>query len=244
MAFHWTLGVPYLPASSLKGLCRFGFEVEEIDQFESMEDLQTQTRSLRSVWTDKPLLDDNRRPRQEQLVRGDQADLQTNPDWPPTVEHFGSQDAMGSVRFLDALPMPDGLALQLDVMNPHYPDYYGQKNDRDGRPIGPTECQNPIPNLVLDRQAWDSVSADTDSSRATSGTIGTSLGLSQDRPRCLWHWHRGVATMESAPGLIEHLTRLWPLRETKAPRSAACGGIPGTRGTGVQHGRSAGKGGI
>jgi len=138
LTLHWTLGVPYLPAPSLKGLCRFGFEVEEINQFQSETELREQERSLMSVWTGKPMLDDRKEPRQERLV----SDNLTNPDWPPTVEHFGSQEAMGTVRFLDGLPLPDGLALQLDIMNPHYPEYY-----RNHGASGPTECQNPTPIL-------------------------------------------------------------------------------------------------
>lgn len=144
LTFHWTLGVPYLPASSLKGLARFGFEVEEINQFESLETLKKQSCSPVSIWTGKPFRGENGQPRPaEPLIIDDT----TNPDWPPTVEHFGSQDAMGAVRFLDALPLPESLALQLDIMNPHYPDYYEQKSSPDGRPHGPTECQNPIPIL-------------------------------------------------------------------------------------------------
>lgn len=144
LTFHWTLGVPSIPASSIKGLCRFGFEVEEINQFESLETLKEQSRSPVSIWTGEPFRGGNGQSRpSEPLINGDT----TNPDWPPTVEHFGSQDAMGAVRFLDTLPMLEGLALQLDIMNPHYPDYYGQKKNQAGLTIGPTECQNPNPIL-------------------------------------------------------------------------------------------------
>jgi len=143
LTFHWTLGVPYLPATSIKGLCRFAFEVEEINRFSSEDELRAQRQILRSLWTGKAICDEGKRPRQEPLLSSDH----TNPHWPATVEHFGSQDAMGTVRFLDALPLPDGLALQLDIMNPHYPDYYAQKNGPNGSPIGPTECQNPVPIL-------------------------------------------------------------------------------------------------
>lgn len=138
LTFHWTLGVPYIPATSIKGLCRFAFEVEEINRFSSEDELRDQREILRSLWTGKEILDEEKRPRQEPLLNGEQ----TNPHWPATVARFGSQDAMGAVRFLDALPLPDGLALQLDIMNPHYPEYYTQE----GGP-GPTECQNPVPIL-------------------------------------------------------------------------------------------------
>ncbi len=50
---------------------------------------------------------------------------------------FGSQESSGDVQFLPAYPI-DNVTLSLDIMNPHFPDYYtGTKL--------PTDTQNPIP---------------------------------------------------------------------------------------------------
>ena len=50
---------------------------------------------------------------------------------------FGSQASAGKVQFLPAYPIND-VTLSLDIMNPHFPDYY-----TDTEP--PTDTQDPIP---------------------------------------------------------------------------------------------------
>lgn len=52
---------------------------------------------------------------------------------------FGSQERAGTVIFFDALPVNGETNIELDIMNPHYPDYYGKgqapTNDQNPRPI-------------------------------------------------------------------------------------------------------------
>ncbi len=52
---------------------------------------------------------------------------------------FGSQERAGTVIFFDALPVNGETTIELDIMNPHYPDYYGKgqapTNDQNPRPI-------------------------------------------------------------------------------------------------------------
>jgi CRISPR-associated protein Cmr6 len=55
---------------------------------------------------------------------------------------FGTQDKAGSVIFFDALPVDGRIEIDLDIMNVHYPKYYGEK-----RP--PTNTENPIPVTFL-----------------------------------------------------------------------------------------------
>ncbi|MBX5458621.1 MAG: type III-B CRISPR module RAMP protein Cmr6 [Thermogemmatispora sp.] len=55
---------------------------------------------------------------------------------------FGTLDQAGSVIFFDAMPLNGKAQLELDVMTPHYPDYY-QKN----RP--PSNDQQPVPIAFL-----------------------------------------------------------------------------------------------
>lgn len=50
---------------------------------------------------------------------------------------FGTQESMGQVLFLDAYPTQCG-RLELDIMNPHYTDYYQGKS-------APTDDQKPMP---------------------------------------------------------------------------------------------------
>ena len=62
---------------------------------------------------------------------------------------FGTITNQGGVMFLDAFPVRDTrkkLTLELDIMNPHFSDYYqGKKDSSTGEPIGPTDDQTPIP---------------------------------------------------------------------------------------------------
>ena len=55
---------------------------------------------------------------------------------------FGTQDASGSVIFFDAMPVNDAIEIKLDIMNAHYPKYYGEKRL-------PTNTQDPNPVTFL-----------------------------------------------------------------------------------------------
>ncbi len=55
---------------------------------------------------------------------------------------FGSQERAGSVIFFDAIPVKGQATFELDIMNPHYPDYYGKGEQ-------PTNDQNPNPIIFL-----------------------------------------------------------------------------------------------
>lgn len=55
---------------------------------------------------------------------------------------FGSQKQAGSVLFFDALPSEGKATLALDIMNPHYQEYYSNN-----RP--PTNDQDPVPVTFL-----------------------------------------------------------------------------------------------
>jgi len=55
---------------------------------------------------------------------------------------FGSQERAGTVIFFDAMPVNGKFAVDLDIMNAHYPEYYGQNKL-------PTNDQNPNPVTFL-----------------------------------------------------------------------------------------------
>lgn len=55
---------------------------------------------------------------------------------------FGSSDGAGTVIFFDALPTDGKAGFALDIMNPHYGEYYGGKKP-------PTNDQNPVPVTFL-----------------------------------------------------------------------------------------------
>ncbi len=122
--WHPTLGVPYLPGSSLKGM----------------------VQNFAMVWATaahKPKLSENDNWR----IFGQ------NPDkWPgqlqPEITETGDDNMRGSVIFLDAVPIAP-VKLSRTVMTPHYGDYYQEKSGADW----PSEDKSPIPVPYLTVEA-------------------------------------------------------------------------------------------
>jgi len=57
------------------------------------------------------------------------------------ISIFGTQKQKGKVIFFDAYP-DESIELKIDIMNPHYPDYYGGDKP-------PADWQNPVPIKFL-----------------------------------------------------------------------------------------------
>ncbi|NPV10607.1 MAG: type III-B CRISPR module RAMP protein Cmr6 [Ignavibacteria bacterium] len=57
------------------------------------------------------------------------------------IDIFGSQEQAGNIIFFDAFPIRK-IKLQIDIMNPHYPDYYSNET-------APADWQNPVPIKFL-----------------------------------------------------------------------------------------------
>ncbi|MBW2146271.1 MAG: type III-B CRISPR module RAMP protein Cmr6 [Deltaproteobacteria bacterium] len=95
--FDWSLGIPVIPASSIKGVVRLAFLVNQLNKFDSLE-------QARCFWNNV----------KKRKLQGDALCL------------FGLADEKeawrGKVIFLDAYPatLPK---LKPEIMNCHYPDY-------------------------------------------------------------------------------------------------------------------------
>lgn len=116
MVFDHNLGIPYIPASGIKGIVRFAHTlglIADIPQEKIKTDKNGKYFDDEEAWTDVPQL-------------------------------FGTQDKRGAVVFLDAYPenVPD---LHVDIMNPHYGEYYGDDTNR----IPPADYLNPVPIKFL-----------------------------------------------------------------------------------------------
>lgn len=109
-AWHHTLGVPYLPGSSVKGMVRAFVEQWADDESEWQDNPKQKCSDIDRIFgpRDKP-------------------------------EH-----AIGSVTFLDALPI-NPVQLKPDVMTPHYSPYY---QDSTGK-TPPADWHLPIPISFL-----------------------------------------------------------------------------------------------
>ncbi len=101
MVFDHNLGIPYIPASGIKGIVRFAHTIGLMpvppEKIETDEKTGEQYFNDEEVWTEIPNL-------------------------------FGTQAKRGSVFFLDAYPekTPE---LHVDIMNPHYGAYYSDETD-------------------------------------------------------------------------------------------------------------------
>ena len=60
---------------------------------------------------------------------------------------FGSQEHAGTVLFFDAMPLNGEVQFALDIMNPHYPEYYNSLKSNKTTP--PTSDQSPNPITFL-----------------------------------------------------------------------------------------------
>ncbi|MCL1489787.1 MAG: type III-B CRISPR module RAMP protein Cmr6 [Pseudanabaena sp. Salubria-1] len=74
-----------------------------------------------------------------ETTQREQAEKDENSDF---ANIFGTQDKAGKVIFLDAVPT-EAPTLEPDIMNCHYPDYYG------GKTPNPTPYQSPNPVYFL-----------------------------------------------------------------------------------------------
>jgi CRISPR-associated protein Cmr6 len=114
--FDWNLGIPFIPASSLKGVVRLAFLINRLNEL--------QEEGAKQFWQD--------------VVGGLLPDTARNL-FGCGVVGKEQKACRGNVVFMDAWPktMP---RLKAEIMNCHYPEYLNSKADR-----GPTEDQQPNP---------------------------------------------------------------------------------------------------
>lgn len=128
--FH-RYGFPFLPGSSVKGLARAWAFFQIVEQTDA---------------TDLGKL--------EQYLAYDGDEIRKYEDWhrnqPEEAKKlandyraiFGTTNAAGKAIFFDAIP-DSPPKLELDIMNPHFGDYYS------GKEPYPTDWQNPVPVFFL-----------------------------------------------------------------------------------------------
>jgi CRISPR-associated protein Cmr6 len=126
MTLHHIYGIPYIPGSAIKGVTRH--------------------------WAVLKFADNNRKNNEkfedaikriaEALERGDDLNMEIDKiAFKDLIEIFGTQEKQGKVIFFDAYPVGE-IKLKIDIMNPHYPEYYAGKET-------PTDWQNPVPIKFL-----------------------------------------------------------------------------------------------
>ena len=113
------LGIPYIPATTLKGLTRLGHILFMLENNNLPENVIQQDRDK------KPYLD-----------------LSAN-SFDNQHKLFGSEDKKAKAIFLDAYPLtiPE---LEVDILTPHYKNYYTNPGHNP-----PTDTENPVPVQFL-----------------------------------------------------------------------------------------------
>ncbi len=72
-----------------------------------------------------------------------------DPDaWEEVKRLFGDQEGAGRLIVFDALPVEKPM-LEVDIMNPHYGDYYSKKKDKHDNLIPPADYLSPNPIFFL-----------------------------------------------------------------------------------------------
>jgi CRISPR-associated protein Cmr6 len=128
--FH-RYGFPILPGSSVKGVARAWALLQIAEKVGT-----TELKELDGILSADG---DNERKKYEDWKAGQSAEVQKLADDFRTI--FGTTAAAGRAVFFDAIPACKP-TLELDIMNPHFPDYY--QGDQP-----PTDWQSPVPVYFL-----------------------------------------------------------------------------------------------
>ncbi|MGB9794706.1 type III-B CRISPR module RAMP protein Cmr6 [Caldisericum exile] len=128
MTLHHIYGIPYIPGSAIKGVTRHWAVLRFAEELAKKNNLGIE-KAIEEV--------------SKKLENGDES-LSLFLDtisFQDLIKIFGTQKEEGKVIFFDAYP-DENIELKIDIMNPHYPDYYGGDKT-------PTDWQNPVPIKFL-----------------------------------------------------------------------------------------------
>ncbi|MGQ9702775.1 MAG: type III-B CRISPR module RAMP protein Cmr6 [bacterium] len=131
MTLHHIYGIPYIPGSAVKGVTRHYIILKFAEEYSKQHGIKDFNEALRKV--------------ESALDNGDKSLNIKIKDTPfaDVVDILGTQSNVGKVIFFDAYPV-DEIKLKLDVMTPHYGDYYSDKGK-----TPPADWQNPNPIKFL-----------------------------------------------------------------------------------------------
>jgi CRISPR-associated protein Cmr6 len=128
-------GFPILPGSSVKGIAR-AYAFYQLAELLQSKDLGA---------LDKLVSEDDEKKYREGFAQQFHSATQEAVTLAKQFRAvFGTTNNAGCAIFLDAIPTQVP-TLQLDIMNPHFPDYYTDKSNR----VAPTDWQSPNPVFFL-----------------------------------------------------------------------------------------------
>lgn len=118
LTLHHLYGIPIIPGSALKGLAR-AYAAGKKDFFVPEDKAEEERQASKDIDADHSKI---------KCI-------------------FGKQDEAGTVCFFDAMPVNGQAHYVVDIMNPHYPDYY--RTLQSSEIIAPTNDQPPNPVMFL-----------------------------------------------------------------------------------------------
>lgn len=129
MTWHHTWSIPYIPGSALKGIVRSYYLMETWEKFANVhpEHEWEKTIPCLEAWLMEephPTKKVGHKEEECPVIKWAKENLGQEKAFFQTI--FGTQKSKGSVIFMDAYPV-DKYCLKLDVMNVHYPKYYGDE---------------------------------------------------------------------------------------------------------------------
>ena len=152
MALHHIYGIPYIPGSALKGIAR-NAAVEELCG--GNEEPVVMDALLISLPDISELSEEKKREvikKTKVQPKNDTIDkiLKGWEEFEIARKVFGGQTQAGGVTSMDAFPRGE-INIKPDIMNPHYPDYYGKS---DPKPPADWQRPNPITFLTVENTTF------------------------------------------------------------------------------------------
>lgn len=133
ITIHHIYGIPYIPGSAVKGVTRYWTVLN------FAEKLKREGTCLEDIIEEVS----------KALENGTELDIEiNNTRFRDLISIFGTQQQEGKVIFADSYPASE-INLKIDIMNPHYPQYYSGNTP-------PTDWQspNPIKFLTIERTSF------------------------------------------------------------------------------------------
>ena len=133
ITLHHLFGIPYIPASAIKGVVRMVSFWEIAENLKDDEEI----RKLQEYLYDKQISD--------KFEENELNDAELKHECLKHKLLFGTQGFKGLLVFLDAYPKVEAgkEIFELDIMNPHYTEYYTEKSEIPG------DWENPKPIVFL-----------------------------------------------------------------------------------------------
>jgi|GEM_PF-391045 len=154
ICLHHIYGIPYIPASGIKGIVRSWVITEKFGTAENakeQKDFPFVNAEFRALTESREFCEIFGCPKDIQPVEFDNGKpIFKKKDGKETKE-YKMKDAVkvalkeehqGKLIFFDAFPT-SAPKIEVDIMNPHYPDYYKDADNKKG--VAPTDYQSPLP---------------------------------------------------------------------------------------------------